>query len=286
MPFRTEAPDLGFPEGPVALPDGGIAFVDLQQACVRRWRDGRLETIAQLPGAPNGMCLGADGALYVANNGGVAPLGPGQHRYAEPMIDGCIQRVGMDGSVTTLTTDIPGEKPCRPNDLIFLDNGDLVFTDSQNWEDIDFTQLQPDGSVPGYGGGRTYRRDAQGRVQLLRQVSGFANGLVLHPDGSLLVALTLRRCIIRLAWTADGLGEPEPWCSFDDDVFPDGLCLHGERLYVAASLGAKVAVVDLQGRRIDSMPCAGLPTNLCVSQGRLWVTAGLPGQLLSAPLQA
>jgi sugar lactone lactonase YvrE len=284
MPFTVEAADLGFPEGPVALPDGSIAFVDLQQARVARYADGKVSTLATLPGAPNGMCLGRDGALYVANNGGVAPLGPGEHKLAVPMIDGCIQRVTLDGQVSRVTATLPAPPPWRPNDLLFVDDGALIFTDSQNWEDIDFAQMGADGSVPGYGGGRVYRRGADGALRLLKQLQGFANGLALHPDGSLLVALTLRRCIVRLVPNSTGLSDPEPWCVFDDDVFPDGLHLHGDRLFVAGSIGAKVAVVDLEGRRVDTLACPGLPTNLCVADQRLWVTAGLPGQLLSAPL--
>ena len=81
--------------------------------------------VATLQGSPNGMRLGPDGALYVANNGGIAPLSPGRHRHSEPMITGCIQRIGLDGSVTTLTESLPGAGPWRPNDLVFSAGGDL-----------------------------------------------------------------------------------------------------------------------------------------------------------------
>ena len=40
--FETHVDGLGFPEGPVALPDGSIAFVDLLHAKVRAWKDGEI----------------------------------------------------------------------------------------------------------------------------------------------------------------------------------------------------------------------------------------------------
>jgi hypothetical protein len=63
---------LGFPEGPVALPDGAIAFVDLLDQKIRLYRNGAVREICTLKGSPNGMRLGPDGALYGANNGGLS----------------------------------------------------------------------------------------------------------------------------------------------------------------------------------------------------------------------
>lgn len=287
MDFKTELEGLGFPEGPVAIPGGGIAFVDLKDRCLRLWRPGaEPQVLARIPGSPNGLRLGADGHWYIANNGGVAPLGPGQYDFAQPMIAGCIQRITAEGEVLTLTSALPGDGTVRPNDLCFTADGGLLFTDSQNWEEIDFHRIQPDGSVPGYGGGRVYYRSRDGKVRLLAQVEGFANGICLHPDGSVLVALTLARRILKFPWNGRELGEPVIWCQFEDAVMPDGIAIHGQRLYAAGAMSGLVAMVDLDGRRVGSLATDGLPTNLCISDGRLWVTVGLPGRLLSCPLPA
>ena len=65
------------------------------------------------------------------------------------------------------------------------------------------------------------------------------------------------------------------------------MVIAGDRLYVAGSTGDRVAVIDLEGPadrgQIDAGPGSD-PTNLCVALGRLWVTLGLPGQLVSYPL--
>jgi sugar lactone lactonase YvrE len=87
-PQEVHATGLGFPEGPIALPDGSIAFVDLLHAKVRAYRHGVVREIAGLPGAPNGMRRGDDGGLYICNNGGIAPESLGTLHYAKPMIEG------------------------------------------------------------------------------------------------------------------------------------------------------------------------------------------------------
>src|SRR5262249_2498866 len=98
---------LGFPEGPVALPDGSIAFVALLHAKVRAFRDGVVREIATLPGAPNGMRLGADGKLYVANNGGIAPRSLEVLDFAEPQTSGRVQRLSLAGDVEDFATGLP-----------------------------------------------------------------------------------------------------------------------------------------------------------------------------------
>ena len=275
---------LGFPEGPVALPDGSIAFVDLLHQKVRRFRDGQASEICTLEGSPNGMRLGADGALYVANNGGLAPVSVERIQAMQPQISGRIQRIGPDGTAADFAVKLPGEGPWRPNDLVFTPKGDIVFTDPQNWEVLqDWSAADPNSP---YKGGRLLLTTRQGEVSQLAKLTGFPNGLVFHPDGSLLVGITMEHRILRFAWKNDSTDAPETWCRLDDEFAPDGMIIHGDRLYVAGSVGDRVAVIDLGGRlieHIDTGPGSD-PTNLCVAHERLWVTLGLPGQLVSYAL--
>lgn len=275
---------LGFPEGPVALPDGSIAFVDLLHAKVRAYHSGAVRELAALPGAPNGMRLGPDGALYIANNGGIAPLSVGKLHFAHEMVSGRIQRLTLDGRVADVATDLPGAKPSRPNDLVFTPAGDIVFTDPQNWEVFqDFAPTDP--ACP-YHGGQILLARPDGSVAHLADMSGFPNGLVFHPDGSLLVGITLEHRIVRFPWLGDRVGEPTTWCRFDDAFNPDGMVFWGDTLYATGSVGDRVAVIDAAGRVLDQIETGpdSDPTNVCVHADRLWVTLGLPGKLVSYPL--
>jgi len=281
---KIHAEGLGFPEGPVALGDGSIAFVDLLHQSVRRFANGKTEVIAALQGSPNGMRMGPDGLLYVANNGGVAPKTLHEIKVMKPQISGRIQRIGRDGRVEDVITELPGVGPWRPNDLIFTPDGRIVFSDPQNWEEV--ADWSVSGKIPGYGGGRVFLGEPGQKATLLAEIYGFPNGLAFHPDGSLLVAVTLLRRILKFPWLGGRVGEPQVWCQFDDGTSPDGMLLHDDRLYVAGSVGDRIAVVDLNGRLVRSIETgAGSdPTNLCIEDGKLWVTLGLPGQLISYPL--
>src|SRR5207245_2024339 len=103
--------------------------------CVTRCADGATTVIGRTGGGANGATLGEDGALWVANNGGIS-LGSGGYWFAPDPIDGRIQRVEMNGVVTDVAADLPGDAPHRPNDLCFGPDGALYFTDPRNWEDL------------------------------------------------------------------------------------------------------------------------------------------------------
>ncbi|HVL32805.1 MAG TPA: SMP-30/gluconolactonase/LRE family protein, partial [Actinomycetota bacterium] len=63
---RELAGDLGFPEGPVALGGGVIAFTDIRHQRVARYApDEGVTTLARAGGGPNGLAVGGDGALYL-----------------------------------------------------------------------------------------------------------------------------------------------------------------------------------------------------------------------------
>src|ERR1700740_3766062 len=99
--IRVLATGVEFPEGPVVMPDGSVVLVEIRgQRLTRVHPDGRKEIVAQIPGGPNGAALGADGKMYVCNNGGFSwipsrgtmmPGAPEPHEY----IGGSIQRVHL-----------------------------------------------------------------------------------------------------------------------------------------------------------------------------------------------
>jgi sugar lactone lactonase YvrE len=276
--------NLGFPEGPVALPDSGIAFVDLLDQKIRVHSSGRTHEICKLRGSPNGMRLGGDGALYVANNGGMSPRRGGDPAPVEPQISGRIQRVTLQGEVSDFAVDLPGETPWRPNDLVFTPRGDIVFTDPQNWEEL-VHQRAGRGHRP-YHGGQLLLAAPNGAVTRLAGCSDFPNGLAFHPDGSLIVGLHTGNRLMRYPWRGDGVGEPSIWVSFDAKFAPDGMAFHKDQLYVTGADGDRIAVIDALGRIVEMIatPPRSVPTNLCFAADRLWVTFGVSGQLASYPI--
>lgn len=127
------AKGLQFPEGPVAMPDGSVLVAEIRGGCIRRvHRDGRVETVAETGGGPNGMAIGPDGALYVCNNGGnsyipnqLSPTGP-----AKDYAGGMIQRVDLKtGEIKTLYSHCGENRLSSPNDIVFDAQGGFYFTD-------------------------------------------------------------------------------------------------------------------------------------------------------------
>src|ERR1700722_9769368 len=163
--FIEIAGGLQYPEGPVWLPDGSLAAVDVKAGTLLRFRPdlanaGRFlpDPPIQLGGGPNGAALGPDGFLYVCNNGGLAfetlgppllpftlsiPIGPSANYQG-----GSIQRVSLkNGSFETwcatnsiappVTSCLSPRTPLpldprglrSPDDLVFDSSGGLWFTD-------------------------------------------------------------------------------------------------------------------------------------------------------------
>ena len=98
--------------------------------------DGSTDTIAEIPGGPNGAAVGPDGAIYICNNGGVfTPVDLGGMLFPGPFdpdryLGGSIQRVDVhDGTVTDLYTECDGTPLRGPNDLVMDGHGGFWFTD-------------------------------------------------------------------------------------------------------------------------------------------------------------
>ncbi len=156
----VQAEGLGFPEGPVAMPDGSVIVAEITRGRLSRVDpDGTVSEVAAVGGGPNGAAVGPDGALYVCNNGGMVRESRGVP---------AIQRVEPDtGSVDVLYTECDGRPFQSPNDLVFDDAGGFWFTDLTGGT---IHYAQPDGSS-------IFRA-----IDRLRS----PNGIGLSPDGDVL----------------------------------------------------------------------------------------------------
>jgi gluconolactonase len=273
---RVVATGLRFPEGPVYLGNGALVVTEIRGQCVTRIDHGATKVLAELGGGANGATLDADEAIWVANNGGLS-LGPGGYWFAEPFIDGKIQRVTPDGDARDVLSPIPGEDPHRPNDICFGPDGKVYFTDPRNWEDFQNFKV-----------GRLWRMDPKtAQVDSLVDIPHFCNGLAFGADpAKLYVAQSNLMKILELDWTETGVSEPRDFATLPKG-FPDGFCVaaNGD-LYVCGSMGDAMHVFDAEGthkQQID-FPEHSEPTNCCIGDGVLYVTCSGTGELIAFDL--
>src|SRR2546429_8257319 len=208
------ATGLQFPEGPVWLGTRRVAFTEIRSQFVSLWHDGALARVARTGGGANGATLGPDGALYVANNGGLA-LGHEGRWTAPDAIPGRIQRVTLAGEVSDVAVRLPGAPPNRPNDLCFGPDGLLYYTDPHNWEDLEHLGL-----------GRVGRTTLDGRVELVAEIPAFPNGIAFGPDDRLYVAQSVTQKI--LVMDAKPGATPAVYATLPPG-YPDGFCFDADR---------------------------------------------------------
>jgi len=294
LPLQGEvmATGLAFPEGPIAMPDGGVLVVEIAGARLTRVNaDGSTTVIAELGGGPNGAAIGPDGHCYVCNNGGFSwrtdagftrPTGP-----AAGYRGGSIQRVNLaTGAVETLYTHA-GDTPLHgPNDIVFDEHGGFWFSDfGKTFED----RLMRGAVYYAHTSGGFIRRAAHPLLT--------PNGVGLSPDGrTLYVTETETSRLWQYPIVGRGELAHEPWPSPNGGQLVHGLPGFQRFDSLAVEAGGNVCVATLVRGGISVFSPAGellefhsapegYCTNLCfggADRRTAFITLSGYGQLFAA----
>lgn len=273
-PLRTVAHTLGFTEGPVWTASERLFVTSVNRGVVYEiFLDGRApRVVAESGGGPNGMTLGADGALWVTQNGGNAM----PSRSLIPTSPG-LQRIRVDArTISSVPISIP---LTSPSDCVADDRGRVWFTDPNGHE---FGQkARP---------GRVLRHDiATGVTESVLDEVYFPNGIALDAAGQFLyVAETARDRVSRYELTEDGIRASRS-AQLRVDT-PDGIAVDIDGgLWVAGSRSGKVSYFDPQGNLMRSIDIGSgtMPTSVCFAgpgMTTLIITVAKGGRVLAVEI--
>lgn len=255
--YRVIAAGLRGPEGPVALPDGSYAVVESMASRMTQISpDGELREIAHVGGGPNGMALGRDGRLLVANNGGIG------HVVKAP---GSLQQCDIEGSCCDLVTGLDA-----PNDVCVAQDGVVWFTDPRESWYVD--RLPP---------GRVYSWEHE-QLTVVHEGLDYPNGIGIDASGCLVIAESRSGQLVTLI---DGLTEPWVQCPAGS---PDGFCFDSDgRCFVCCFDAQRIWVIEPDGTLSDVLFTGPetMPTNCAIAtDGSLIVTESAQGRLLAFDL--
>lgn len=262
------ATGLGFPEGPVACPDGSVVLTEIRHArCSRVTPDGKVSLFSDCGGGPNGLAIGPDGSFYLCNNGGSRyveghSMGMGPHPDYR---HGSIQRLDpKTGAATLLYSHVDGQPLSAPNDLVFDTAGGFYFTDlgkrySRHRDHGGVYYAQPDGSS----------------IVALAYPMLSPNGCGLSPDGRTLYVADTEGARL-WAFEVQGPGRLKPKIEFAPHSGRVVAGLGGKARFdsLAVMASGNIAVATLSTGCITEISPAGdivravampdrFPTNLC-----------------------
>jgi gluconolactonase len=293
MPELIEVADgLDFPEGPIAMPDGSVVLVEMfGPRLTRVLPDGTRETIAEIPGGPNGAALGPNGLFYVCNNGArftktdmdglTFPGGPTLANY----IGGRIQTVDpATGTVTDLYTECDGHPLLAPNDLVFDAHGGFYFTDHGF--------VDEEARVHQMAGIYYAQADGSAITEVVYPCDD-PNGIGLSPDGTTLYwAETWRGRLLQRDISSPGVvAAPSlvdtAQCLYGFPGFQllDSLAIDSAgNVCVATIVNGGVSVVSPQGELVEFVATGDLiTTNVCFGGDDLttaYITLSTTGRLV------
>ena len=292
MNFDVVASGLGYPEGPIAMPDGTFLVVEIKRGALTRiYPNGQKETIAILGGGPNGIAIGPDGDCFVCNNGGfdwhIDEFGPRPLLQPKDYSGGRIERVNLNsGSVEVLYTEADGISLAGPNDIVFDTHGGFYFTDlgKSRLHDQDKGRVMyafPDGS----------------NIQTIIHPIDTPNGIGLSRDGKVLyVAETAPARLWAFEISSPGEINKNPWPSPNGGRFVagsnqyqrfDSLALEiGGNICVATLINGGISIISPDNGIIEHVPFPDrYTTNISfggATMNTAYITLSQTGRLIAA----
>ncbi|MBT9523065.1 MAG: SMP-30/gluconolactonase/LRE family protein [Dechloromonas sp.] len=238
-------------EGPVALPDGSLAFTETQASRITRIAaDGTTSSFLESSNGSNGLGFNAKGELISVQ-----------------VDDTRVGIVYPQGHERTLASSYEGLPFGRPNDLVVDQRGGVYFTDSG----INVAPNQP-APTRVFARPAVYHITPEGALKRLAADIERPNGIQLSPDEKVLyVANTLGENVLAYDVAADGslgarrnFAKLAGWSKNDSGVWSsgaDGLAIDEKgRLYVASNAG--IEIFSPSGDALGAIALPRKPQNL------------------------
>ena len=224
--FKVLASGISGPEGPAIGPDGQLYLVSADDAAIIRISsDGVVTQVANTKGRPNGLVFNAAGEMFVAD----ADLK-------------AILRIGADGEIETFVDDYEGTALGGPNDLCFLPNGDLLFTDPVR-------RPLPDPAIS-----PVYRVTPDGVISAFANELAYPNGIAVSVDRkNVYIAETRAQRLVCFTIDEDGrLLDQRLVRRFREPGNPDGMAVDVEGNILQTLPGIRaIAYLSEAGELLD-----------------------------------
>jgi gluconolactonase len=224
--FSVLASGIKGPEGPAIAPDGHLYLVSAEDgAIISVSPDGDITQVAKTGGRPNGLVFNKAGEMYVAD----ADLK-------------AILRIDGEGKIETFVDGYEGTALGGPNDLCFLPNGDLLFTDP-------IRRPLPDPAIS-----PVYRATPDGTVSAFANELAYPNGIAVSADtNEVYVSETRAQRLVCFKIDDDGhLLDQRLVRRFREPGNPDGLAVDVEGNILQTLPGIRaIAYLSAAGELLD-----------------------------------
>jgi sugar lactone lactonase YvrE len=214
----------------VVLDDAGHVYTGLADGRLVRIdaADGRLETVARLPGRPLGLEL----------------LGPGELLVCAS--DAGLLAVPLDGGrVRTLVDEFDGRRLGAVNNAAVAGDGTIWFSDSSTRFPV--PEWRAD-LVQRTRTGRLLRRDPDGTLTEVLGGLEFANGVALAADGSYVAVAETGARRVRRVWLTGTRAGQDDVLAEDLWGYPDNISLGSDGLIWVALPGPRMAALGVVQR--------------------------------------
>lgn len=261
-PIEKVVSGFQFTEGPVFSRIGFLRFSDLPSERILQFTlrlggrgptDGQQSVFRQPSNRANGLTFDHQGRLLACETG------PGR-----------VTRTEKDGRITVLADRYDGKRLCSPNDLVYMIDGSVYFSDMPRANQ----QLGPEYT----GFPAIYQITPKGQVRLATREPQRGNGVALDPKQMILYAAdSALRAIWAFGIGAEGSlskGRVLAELKSDKPGVPDGLKTdEGGNIYCTG--GGGVWVFTPEGKHLGTIEFPETPSNLCWGPGfrGLYITA-------------